>query len=799
MSAVWPNTPLQKFDSIWWPTIFRLSSDRMFWAHTVRDQPETVWEPLDDHLRCVGARAAELAAKFGAGDFGRIAGLLHDLGKAKPAFRAYLRGGKPEPHAAEGAKAAYALLPKPFGRMLAFGIAGHHAGLANGISDGGGLSSLDERLEAAGDLTAYARSLNLPELSVLPAPLHKRATAFSVQFFIRMLFSCLVDADRLATEAFYAERNGERVERGWSGELETLKSRLDAHLAAFGDPETEVDRHRADVLAACRAAAALRTGLFSLSVPTGGGKTLSSLAFALDHALRHGLDRVIYVIPFTSIIDQTAVVFRRALQDTDGDIVLEHHSAFDWEALERRDRIAADKDDDEGRDGVAKLRRAAENWDRPIVVTTAVQFFESLFSHRPSRCRKLHAIARAVVVLDEAQTLPLKLLRPCLAACTELTEGYRSSVVLCTATQPAVRKDDGFKPPEGLTDVHEIIPKPKALYAALKRTRVIRKGVVTDAELVEVMAEREQILVIVNNRLHARDLADALIDRGVPGARLLTTALTAADRRVILEEIRDDLKAGRPVRLAASSLIESGVDISFPIVLRSISGIDSIAQASGRCNREGELGTEGGEVMIFQPEEGRKVPRELERFAEVAGFILPNHPDPLAPQTVKAYFKELYRRYGEKELDTLKLGPKDQPRRGVMNAISKGYTKKNSKYWLEYPFADIGAVFRLIENTMVPIIVPAGPNAPRNAPQHLIDDLRKAKRIGGLARKLQPYLVQTPRVACATMMGVGVVQIMREREFGDQFIFLTDPSRYDPIRGLDWAEPELRSIEEDII
>jgi CRISPR-associated endonuclease/helicase Cas3 len=265
-------------------------------------------------------------------------------------------------------------------------------------------------------------------------------------------------------------------------------------------------RLRAKVLAHAVRQAALPPGLFTLTVPTGGGKTLASLSFALEHAVRHGLRRVVYVIPYTAIIEQTARVFREALGTTDD--VLEHHAAFDWAGAEEA-----------GGDGLAKLRRDAENFDVPVVVTTAVQVFESLFANRSSRCRKLHNLAQAVIVLDEAQTIPLPVLLPCLAAVDELARNYASSVVLCTATQPALRVQDGFAGGLDIPDDRELAPDPKRLYAALKRVRVaVRPRPISDAELASHFAGTPQVLCIVNSRAHAAHapFTDARLEAGIP-------------------------------------------------------------------------------------------------------------------------------------------------------------------------------------------------------------------------------------------------------------------------------------------
>lgn len=600
------------------------------YAHSLPPNfPRSQWETLDDHLSAVAKRAARFTEKFGAGDWGRAAGLLHDIGKAKPEFQDYLLGQCPsEPHSAEGALFAVGhydeRCPKPFdaplGRLLAFAIAGHHAGLANGRAVGGGTRPLDERLGSARRLAPLFDPAQLPVFHTPPQPLlAAKYDAFGWAFFVRMLFSALVDADSRETERWSSEATGTPVDRGWHGRLETLQSALDGHLMKFQAPASQtatvsdLARLRAEVLQDCRAATASPTGLFSLTVPTGGGKTLSSLAFALGHAIEHQLDSVIYVIPFTSIVEQTAAVFREALGDDDA--ILEHHSAFDDTSVGR-----TSSDDIVDMAGVEQRRLAAQNWDRPIIVTTAVQFFESLFANRKSSCRKLHNIARSVVVLDEAQTLPLRLLRPCLAALRELTRGYRTSVVLCTATQPALTKSAGLAAPEALQNVQEIIQPDRQLYTRLRRVEAQRADVLSDAQLIDGLASVERGLVIVNNRRHARELFEVLDKSGLGGARHLSTSMTAAHRQQVLTQIRHDLKSKYPVRLISTSLIEAGVDISFDAVWRAWAGLDQIAQAAGRCNREGELGPLGGVLTIFAPEDidGRKPPGELKQNAATA-------------------------------------------------------------------------------------------------------------------------------------------------------------------------------------
>jgi CRISPR-associated endonuclease/helicase Cas3 len=381
-------------------------------------------------------------------------------------------------------------------------------------------------------------------------------------------------------------------------------------------------------------------GLFTLTVPTGGGKTLASLSFALEHAARHGLRRVIHVAPFTAIIEQTASVFRSALASEDD--VLEHHANVDWPET--------DTDDESGGER-RKLRRATENWEVPVVVTTAVQFFESLFAARTARCRKLHNLARSVIVLDEAQAMPLHLLRPCMAAIEELALNYGASVVLCTATQPALRVKDGFVGGFNIGEDREIAPEPRALYAALKRVRVeVLPDPQPDAEVVQRFGKRDQMLCIVNSRAHARTLFEAI--RHLPGAIHLSTLMVPNHRREVLAELRRRVAAGEAARVVSTSLIEAGVDLDMPEVWRAVAGLDSIAQAAGRCNRNGLLPM--GRVVVFEPAEA-KPPQALQAFWQATRPVLRTHEDLLSLDAVGAYFRELYWQKGSEALDAAEV------------------------------------------------------------------------------------------------------------------------------------------------
>jgi CRISPR-associated endonuclease/helicase Cas3 len=758
-----------------------------FYAHSAKRQDRGDWQPLAEHLIQVGDFAAEYAAPFGGQILARAAGRLHDLGKYTEKFQARLDGDPARvDHATWGARIARERYSTT-GALIAYGIAGHHAGLADGRAGHEAQSrpSLQERLsddyrkhELPPLLPDWERELALPDKLALPAGFaghsHLERRPFQLSLLARMLFSCLVDADFTDTDDFYRRLEGRpsrAEEAGTRPTLAQLRERLNTHMAGF-PREGGINPLRTQILHEVRAKADMRPGLFSLTVPTGGGKTLASLAFALDHAIAHaqshGLRRVIYVIPFTSIVEQTVQVFRHALgvQDRD-DVVLEHHSAF------FDDPSAAPQ-------AIAKRRLAMENWDAPIVVTTAVQFFESLFADRPARCRKLHNIAGSVVVLDEAQTLPHNLLRPCVALLDELARNYRVSPVLCTATQPALRLEQGFK--GGLEHVQELVDDPPALYAQLQRVHVRHVGTLDDDALADHLRRREQVLCIVNNRRHARHLFDAIA--GQPGVRHLTTLMHARHRSAVLAELREDLKAGRPCRLVATSLIEAGVDVDFPAVLRAEAGLDSIAQAAGRCNREGRRPLDASEVLVFAPaNRDWAPPKELELFAEVfRGVERAHRNDLLAMEAVADYFGALYRRLGDGRLDREDL-------LGLLrNADIDGL-----------PLDTLARKFKLIRTTMRPLIVPYAAGSDTEAPEiaDTLHQLEHAEQVGvaGAARRLQPWLVQVPEQAYEALWQARAIAPIAQARYGEQFVRLVNPSLYDARFGLHWDNPQFIAAE----
>jgi CRISPR-associated endonuclease/helicase Cas3 len=413
-----------------------------------------------------------------------------------------------------------------------------------------------------------------------------------------------------------------------------------------------------------------------------------------------------------------------------------------------------------------------ERWDSPIVVTTAVQFFESLFSDRPSRCRKLHSLARSVVVVDEAQTMPLPLLRPCVAALKELARNYGCSVVLSTATQPALEEAPcegrGFK--GGFTATRELAPNVPDLFSSLRRVTVRHIGVQDDAAIARLIGEKQHTLCIVNQRAHARALFKAI--RHLPGARHISGCMHSVHRSRVLAEIAADLEMGRPCRVIATSLVEAGVDLDFSRVLRASGGLDQVAQGAGRCNREFRRNADESEVLVFTPAD-YPVMRSLRANAEAGDAALRQHADdPLSPAAMRTYFDMLYWRKGHAELD----------QNGVLRMCAERAADLN------FPFAQIASAMRFIEDTMVPVIVQEEAGG-STAVEDAIQELMASDRAGGPARRLGRYSVGVPRTVRAVMIEQGAAEVIRPDVFGDQFVILRNPDLYTAETGLDWSNP----------
>ena len=665
---------------------------------------------LRDHLTGVADLAGRFAAAFGEEEMGRLLGLYHDVGKYSREFQAYIRADEAEKkkrrgsvdHSTAGAQ-EIAKLRQGAAAPLAFCIAGHHAGIPNRgeRADPEGAATLLRRLKRKGlpDYRAYRTENDAP--AAVPSALYAQvaAEAFPAMLYTRMLFSCLVDADFLDTEDFMSAGN---VEREGFASLDTLLERLQKSLEEnFLKPKTEkekqkrqlpINEKRSALLAQSIAAGKEAKGnLYRLTVPTGGGKTISSLAFALHYAVhaKRKRKRIIYVIPYTSIIEQNAAVFRELLGEEN---VVEHHQHVDYDDAQDTD--------------MNRKRLATENWDAPVIVTTNVQFFESLFSNRPSKCRKLHNLAESIVIFDEAQMIPLDYLRPSLAAIEALVRHYACTAVLCTATQPPLGQffSDDMQP-------LEICPALMENAAFFRRTKIeLREGTLTEEELAEEMAAHAQALCIVNVKKTAQHVFDLLEEED--GNYHLSTNLYPVHREQVLAEIRARLKDGKPCRVISTSLVEAGVDLDFPCVLREINGLDSIVQAAGRCNREGRRSAEESVVHVFSLE---KLARNAQLAAEITKNVARSFAEDLAsPEAIRRYFEELYDLSGKNRLD----------KKDIMGQSGK------------FAFANIANDVRLIEDRTKPIFIPQTEEG-----QALLARLERGERSRALMRKVGRYIV----------------------------------------------------------
>ena len=723
---------------------------QVLYAHSANDQG--VRHALVDHLRQVAELGRRLAEPFGGGDFAFLAGLWHDVGKADPVWQRRLIECEQGTRKRIGLdhKCAGALLAEEAGySMVGLLIQAHHGGLR---SPQDYRAWLEEKrgLPGTADARASLRTI-MPELTS-PADLAYPAWAnnpLGAELFVRMTYSALIDADSLDTETHKV--GAASTSRGSTATLADLWQRYERFLERESHPtDSPVNRVRAEVYDSCIKAAAEPPGFFRLTVPTGGGKTRSSIAFALRHGVKHGLRRVIVAVPFTTITQQTAAVYRDIFGDER--VVLEHHSAA-------VDGVgAASEDEDDFADDAVWNRLAAENWDAPIVVTTTVQLFESLFSNRRSKTRKLHNLARSVIVLDEAQALPAGLLSPILGGLRQLCENYGSSVVLSTATQPAFDLIEEFRD----TEAHEIVGDHERHFEMLRRVEYEWRTNETCEwpEVAQWVRNEQNALVIVNTKRHAMELLDELAD---PDVLHLSTLLCGAHRSTVLNEIRRRLAAGRSCRVVSTQVVEAGVDIDFDAVFRAEGPLDSIIQAAGRCNREGRKGRRAGRVVVFRSYDDASPPgvyrsgRDIARVVrEFPGF------DPETPQAVRQYSEWFIRT------------AVDPDKHGV----------QSSRGALDFPA--VARKFRMIDEDACDLIVDY-PWRDVERIDGLVDELRSPRRaVREILRDLQPHIVSLPRreyerlategfvEEVATVLGVG-----RWR------------GRYDDVRGIVAADPDL--------
>ncbi len=586
-------------------------------------------------------------------------------------------------------------------------IAGHHAGLAdlgtrNDLTDSfmGRLNRYQK--ENSGDCGIWRTEI--PD--EIPTGGENRP-GLGNYFYVKMLFSALTDADWLDTEAYFLNRPP--VSR--TPPLAELLEMLQAYIAPWEKAESEINCRRNRIRNAAIAHAADEPGLFSMTVPTGGGKTISSMAFALHHAVQHGMKRIIYVIPYCSILEQTQNTFESIFGK---DNIIAHYSGAEYSSDENREDTRV---------------YSAENWEAPIILTTAVQFFESVYSNRPGKNRKLHNIAQSVIVFDEAQMLPVPFLRPCMAAICELAKNYSCSAVLCTATQPAVEPLLREFYPDCV--LRELCPAPGTMYRAFQRVRYVEEGLLSDEELTARLTERRQVLCVVNSRRQAQHLFHLLGEHA--GNYHLSTMQIPYDRKWILRQIRDRLLAGQPCRVISTSLIEAGVDLDFPEVYRALAGLDSIIQAGGRCNREGKRTPEESLVHIFSTD--AKAPQMLEQNISAAARTLRRCEQADSPEAIRAYFRFLF--YTLK--DTKQLDEKE-----ILPCAEK------------LMFRTLSERFHLIEGADHTVYIPVEEG------EALLHTLRSSGPNRGIMRQLGQFAVSVRRRYYEELLRAGLLEELSE-------------------------------------
>ena len=762
-------------------------------AHTREDGS---LQTLPEHIEGVAHHCALFLEEAGLPELaplGRLLAQLHDAGKAQPAFQRYILGKSDQkaPHSAAGALLATQLLPSlPKGhplkrtriaQLLAYAISGHHRGLydygelENKLKD---IDTKDRCKKLEGVLSELMSEVQnwVKEHGVrTEAYLRKLASRVEeeeqAQALIRLLFSCLVDADFLDTEAFVdKERKGRRHEAtsGYAP-LEILRDRLTKHMEGFST-EGKINEARRAFLNQCRAhGRTCPKGYYSLFLPTGGGKTLSSIAWALETALKYEAKRIIYVIPYTSIITQTAGIFREIFGEEN---VLEHHSDISFsgdEASQEAERYE-------------RTRLLAENWDAPIIVTTNVQFFESLFSHKVSRSRKVHSIANSVVVFDEVQMFPTEFLHPMLRLLEDLKGIYGTQLLFCSATLPPFDKDHSstFKK---VNDFHQlsnaiqpIVPEDPELFKIFDRVVYhLEEKEYTTKELAEELAQHDSALCIVNSRRDASQLYHALLEEGKEAQDVihLSRNMCSAHLKEHIAEVRQRLKASIPTLVISTQLIEAGVDIDLPIVYRAMSGLDSIVQAGGRCNREGKLPVPG-EVHVFSLSDGGKAVKAIAQGQNATRFLLDNHKEHTRPsiplELIEAYYDRYY-------------------------ASIKSFDEKNIKEDLyseecedwKFDFEKASEKFKLIEDVGCELFVPYGRG------KELLEGLQKQTLYLNhrTMRELQQYHVSVHDKEYKELKEARLLsKIIVDRETGKSILVL-EPQGYDEALGVCTTNPLL--------
>ena len=755
-------------------------------------------QSLSEHIEGVAQHCAQFLEQAGLPELaplGRLLAQLHDAGKAQPAFQRYILGNSEQkaPHSAAGALLATSLLyelsqvlqlkklPRS-SQLLAYAISGHHRGLYDYGELETKLKDIDTKdrcKKAEGDLSELMSEVQnwvKEHGAKTEAYLRKLASRVEeeeqAQALIRLLFSCLVDADFLDTEAFMDEERKGRRHEATSGyaSLEVLRDRLTKHMEGFST-EGAINEARRAFLNQCRAhGRTCPKGYYSLFLPTGGGKTLSSMAWALETALKHGAKRIIYVIPYTSIITQTAGIFREIFGE---EHVLEHHSDISFaggEASQEAERYE-------------RTRLLAENWDAPIIVTTNVQFFESLFSHKVSRNRKVHSIANSVVVFDEVQMFPTEFLSPMLRLLDDLKHIYGTQLLFCSATLPPFDKDHS-SPFKKVNDYHQlsdaiqpIVPEDPELFKVFDRViyHLEEKTYATE-ELAQALGQHASALCIVNSRRDASQLYRTLLETGKEAQEVihLSRNMCSAHLKERIAEIRQRLKEDIPTIVISTQLIEAGVDIDLPIVYRAMSGLDSIVQAGGRCNREGKRPAPG-EVYVFSLSDGGKAFGAIAQGQHATRFLLDNTEaqtyTSIPLELIEAYYRRYYSSVGSFDMK---------------HVIEDLYDEDEAKRW-RFDFEQASDAFKLIDNVDHDLFVPYARG------KELIDELQgqTLHLDRRTMRELQQYHVSISQWEYEELKKARLLSEVVVNRDTKQTILVLAPQGYDEALGVCTTNPLL--------
>lgn len=715
-------------------------------SHIKQIGSDWIIQSNEDHQKGVADLASKFAGEFGMAEWGHVLGLLHDKGKERKTFQQHIQkesGYAPDikvegdySHAYVGALIAKELFnsPYPYYQIIDNILMGHHRGL---YDHGDKEEILKKEIPNDVSVESLDEKLNMPSLG----------SAKDVHLFIRMLYSCLVDADYLDTERFMMPEQS--LLRSVKSTVEELLLKLEVYLDELkrNASDTEVNRIRNEVQQYCIDTSENNVDFYSLTVPTGGGKTLSSVLWALRHAKKNGLKRIIIAIPYTSIITQTAAVLQNIFGDEN---VLEHHSNVNLT--------------DESR-STQSLKLATENWDYPIIVTTNVQLFESLFSNKPSVCRKLHNIVNSVLILDEVQTLPMEFLRPIVDTLDTLKRVFKVSVLFTTASQPVLSgRIEGTNPLvsfDALPQINEIIPQVANLHDRLRRVKLeIDDTPQSYDDIAEKIAQHSRVLCIVNTRKDAKEIYSRLPEEGMCFhlSRMMCPAHVRETIEMIKEALRSD--SNKIVRVVATQLIEAGVDIDFPVVYRHEAGLDSILQAAGRCNREGRLELCTTHVFTLQ----NRLPLGFITQTNNARKNMVGDYDWFSPKAMTEYFRQLHARIGS--FDKAQI--------------------RSLLYTQELQFEEASNKFQLIDDSTTSIVV----NWERKNVDSLIEHLQSEGFSYSLMKEMAQYSMNVRNKDLKILLEAGVIEEIKEG-----VLFIRDTDFYDEKIGLitenHWLEESL--------